>query len=75
MTIKLQGMYGQQNAKAVKDLKIGDTVMWNFGYTSKVVDLIPSKTGKMIDVILQDSYNNGNPYPRRMGATRLVAVA
>jgi len=75
MTIKLQGMYGQQKAKAVKELAIGDTVMWNYGYTSKVVDLIPSKTGKMVDVILQDSYNNGNPYPRRMGANRLIAIA
>ena len=45
-TIKLQGIYGQQSAKAVKELKIGDVITWNFGYKSEVVATIPSKTGK-----------------------------
>ena len=48
MTIKLQGIYGEQPAKHVKDLRVGDIIQWNFGYTSTVVELIPSKTGKMI---------------------------
>ena len=46
MTVKLQGIYNKQEAKAVKELKTGDVIMWNYGYTSTVVDLIPSKTGK-----------------------------
>ena len=45
MTVKLQGIYNKQEAKAVKELKTGDVIMWNYGYTSTVVDLIPSKTG------------------------------
>ena len=48
MTVKLQGIYNKQEAKAVKELKTGDVIMWNYGYTSTVVDLIPSKTGKSI---------------------------
>ena len=48
MTIKLQGIYNQQAAKAAKELKTGDVIVWNYGYTSTVVDLIPSKTGKTI---------------------------
>ena len=73
-TIKLQGIYGEQAAKPVKDLKIGDTIKWNFGATSVVVDMIPSKTGKTIEVILK-SNSTGNINSRKMGANRLVAVA
>lgn len=71
MTIKLQGIYGEQPAKRVKDLHIGDIIKWNFGYTSTVVELIPSKTGKMI---LCKLLENGTIYERRMGAERLVAI-
>lgn len=53
MTVKLQGIYNKQEAKAVKELKTGDVIMWNYGYTSTVVDLIPSKTGKTITCLLK----------------------
>lgn len=71
--IKLQGIYNKQQAKPVKDLKIGDVIMWNFGYTSEVVDMIPTKTGKQITCMLK-SNEDGQIRPRRMGANRLVAV-
>lgn len=71
MTIKLQGIHGAQPAKHVKDLRIGDSIKWNFGYTSTVVELIPSKTGKMI---LCKLLENGIIYERRLGADRLVAI-
>ena len=29
--------------------------MWNYGYTSTVVDLIPSKTGKTITCLLKSN--------------------
>ena len=70
MTIKLQGIYNQQAAKAVKELKTGDVIVWNYGYTSTVVDLIPSKTGKMLK-----SNQDGVIRERKMGAERLVAIA
>lgn len=72
-TIQLQGVYGQKAAKPVKDLKPGDVITWNYGYTSTVIDLIPSKTGKTITAILQ-SGESGNILPRKMGAERLVAI-
>lgn len=72
-TIKLQGVYGEQSAKPVKDLKPGDVIRWNFGYTSTVIELIPSKTGKTITAMLQ-SDESGNILPRKMGADRLVAI-
>ena len=31
----------------------GDVIVWNYGYTSTVVDLIPSKTGKTITCMLK----------------------
>ena len=74
MTIKLQGIYNQQAAKAVKELKTGDVIVWNYGYTSTVVDLIPSKTGKTITCMLK-SNQDGVIRERKMGAERLVAIA
>lgn len=72
-TVKLQGIYGQQAAKPVKDLKPGDIIRWNFGYTSLVIDLVPSKTGKTITAVLKES-ECGNIVNRKMGANRLVAI-
>jgi hypothetical protein len=71
-TVKLQGIYGAQPAKAVKDLRIGDVIVWNFGYKSTVTDLIPSKSGKTITAVLLSE--SGKETPRKMGANRLVAV-
>lgn len=74
MTVKLQGIHGHQPAKAVKELKTGDVIVWNFGYTSTVVELIPSKTGKTITCMLK-SNQDGIIRERKMNAERLVAIA
>ena len=71
MTIKLQGIYNQQAAKAAKELKTGDVIVWNYGYTSTVVDLIPSKTGKTITCMLK-SNQDGVIRERKMGAERQI---
>ena len=55
MTVKLQGIYNKQEAKAVKELKTGDVIMWNYGYVSTVVGLIPSKTGKIFTCLLKSN--------------------
>lgn len=72
-TIKLQGISGQQKGTAAKDLKIGDVIIWNYGYKSEVVEIIPSKTGKTITFMLR-SFESGNINARKMGADRLVVV-
>lgn len=72
-TVKLQGIPGERVGTPVKNLKKGDVIIWNFGYTSQVVDIIPTKTGKQITVMLK-SLETGNVLPRRMGATRLVVI-
>lgn len=71
--IKLQGVYGWQKAKAVKDLNKGDVIQWNYGYTSEVVDVIFSKTGKTATVMLK-SNTDGIIRERKMGAERMVAI-
>ena len=72
--IKLQGIHGKRKAKAVKELNKGDVIMWNYGYTSEVVEVIFSKTGKTATVMLK-SNTDGVVRDRKMGADRLVAIA
>lgn len=71
--VKLQGISGQQKGTPTKELKIGDVIIWNFGYKSEVVEITPSKTGKTITFMLK-SLESGNINPRKMGADRLVVV-
>lgn len=73
-TVKLQGIAGQQAGTAVKDFKTGDVLVWNYGYKSEVVELIPSKTGKTITAMLR-SQQDGQIRPRKMGAEHLVVIA
>lgn len=72
-TVKLQGIHGEKKGTPTKDLKIGDIIIWNFGYKSEIVDIAPSKTGKTITFMLK-SLESGNINPRKMGADRLVVI-
>lgn len=69
--VRLQGI-GLCDGKPVKELKVGDVIEWNFGYTSTVLELHPTKTGKQINVLLKS--DSGMISNRRMGSERLVAV-
>lgn len=72
-TVKLQGIAERKEGTPTKKLKIGDVIVWNFGYKSKVVEINPSKTGKTITFMLK-SFESGEISPRKMGADRLVVV-
>lgn len=72
-TVKLQGIYGEKQGTPTKDLKVGDVIIWNFGYKSEVVEIIPSKTRKTFTIMLR-SFEDGQIRPRKMGADRLVVV-
>ena len=71
--MKLQGIHGELKGIPVKNLRIGNTIMWNYGYKSEVVDLFPSKTGKTITLILK-SLQDEQIRSRRMGTESLVVV-
>lgn len=62
----LQGI-GKHPAIEAKDLQIGMTMVWNFGYTSVVKAIEFSKTGKTLTV-------TSDKGTRKITATRLVAV-
>ena len=72
-TVKLQGIPGQQKGTAAKNLKIGDVIVWNFGYKSEVLEILPSKTGKTIVFNLK-SLDYGSINSRKMGAETLVVI-
>lgn len=50
MTTHIQGI-GEVNAKLGQDIKIGDVLVWNYGYTSTVKG-IASETKSFITFIL-----------------------
>lgn len=72
--MRLQGTYREYESKRVNELQVGDVIAWNYGYTSQVVELIPSKTGKTFTVMLRSTHD-GIVRDRKMVATRLVAMA
>jgi hypothetical protein len=75
MKLHLQGI-GKVDAIQAKDLKVGDTIMWNYGSTSKVIALTPNKTSKTLIVTTEYLDYNGDlaTYDRKMTSTRLVAI-
>lgn len=70
MKIQLIG-YGWVEAQPSKNVKPGDTLMWNYGETS-VVESIEKETPKQI--VIKERYKSGKVYSRRMGRERLVCI-
>lgn len=70
-TIKLQGISAPQPAIEARELKPGMTRLYNFGETSEIVSVTPSKTGKSVTVTVLE---NGKEFTHRMNAGTLVAV-
>ena len=69
-TIHLQGI-GNVPAKTAQELRNGDTVMWNFGYTSLIVDIVPRGKTQLVAMMVEQS---GTFTQRVMSRTRLVGV-
>lgn len=68
----LQGI-GKMPAIKAKELKPGMITVWNFGYKEKIVDIIPTKTGKSIKCTII-SMNSGGKLTRTLRVDRLVAI-
>ena len=71
--IKLQGISQRFDGVAAKDLKIGDILVWNYGYKSEIVNIQTSKTGKTFILSLK-SFETGNISDRKTTATREFVV-
>lgn len=53
--IHLQGI-GKQPAVKASELKVGDTLMWNFGYTSTIIEIV-KETAKSITIKTKNKDN------------------
>jgi len=78
-TVKLQGV-GRVEAKPAGAFKVGESMMWNTGATSKVIEILEEKsTDKFINfkvecADLYGNWANSQIYERRLKKTRLVAI-
>lgn len=70
-TIQLQA-YGQAPAKKAQDFKVGETMLWNFGHTSVITEII-NETSKTITYQLTSP--SGFVGERKFLKTRLVAFS
>lgn len=68
--IRLQGI-GKRQAKKAGEIKVGDVLVWNYGETSTVLEIVKT-TPKTI--VYRGICNSSNyEYERRLLSTRLVA--
>ena len=70
-TIQLQQV-GKVSAKPAFDFKVGESMAWNFGSTTKIINIV-KETAKMITFQF-DSEKNGETHERKFLKTRLVAI-
>ena len=71
--ITLSGV-GSINARNASNLKKGDILMYNYGYTSRVESVKPSKTGKSVSVITRSSIS-GEKFTKTYRNDRLFGIA
>lgn len=70
-SVHLQGI-GEHPAIPAKEIKVGTVLVWNYGYTSEVMDFQFSKSGKTLNLKLETP--DGRIWDRKLRADRLVAV-
>jgi hypothetical protein len=69
-TIQLQSI-GKRKATEAKNIKVGDTLIWNFGYTTKVLEIVKETAHT---IIIRSINESGKIHDRRLGKERLVAI-
>ena len=68
--IHLQGI-GLHDAVPVNEIKPGDVIIWNFGFSSRVIRTQMSKTGKSVTIETEAETRH---YTRRYNANTLLAI-
>ena len=71
--IKLQGVFAPVRGIRGRDLEPGNVIMWNFGYTSTVLRVTPSASGKTITMETRDD-STGKTYTRKTTPDRLFGL-
>lgn len=75
-TIQLQSV-GHVPAKPVSQFKVGEKMMWNFGYTSTILSILKETNTQIIFQMKSfdpSGNSDGKIYDRRMKKTRLAAI-
>ena len=70
--IRLQSI-GWKNAIEAKNIIVGDTIIHNFGDTSTIISISPSKSGKTITYTVR-SDESGKIFERKTTPNRLFAI-
>ena len=70
-TTHLQGI-GHVPAKTAQELRNGDIVMWNFGYTSLIVDIVPRGKTQLVAMMVEQQ--SGTFTQRVMKRTTLIGM-
>lgn len=70
--VSLSGV-GSVNARNASNLKKGDILMFNYGYTSRVESVTPSKTGKSVTVTTRSSIS-GEKYTKNYRSNALLGI-
>ena len=76
-TIQLQYV-GKVNAKPVQDFKIGEKMMWNYGFTSEIISIVKETPKQIIlemNSVSPEGKKSEGTHRRRMQKTRLAAIA
>ena len=63
---------GQHKAKPASEIKVGDTLVWNWGWTSLVTQIV-SETPKTIIIESREADNGDRICTQRLLKSRLVA--
>ena len=69
--IRLQGI-GYKNAMQACNVSVGQHIIWNFGSTSLILDITPTKSGKSYNITTKSE--TGYVSTNRYAATRLLAI-
>ena len=72
-TIHLQ-FVGEHPAIPARDVKIGDVLVFNWGYTEKVRSITPNKSGKSLIFEYEGTDSNGKHWTQTKRVGTLVAI-
>lgn len=70
--VSLSGV-GNVNARNASNLKKGDILLFNYGYTSRVESVSPSKTGKSVTVTTRSSIS-GEKFTKTYRSNALLGI-
>jgi hypothetical protein len=74
-TVQLQSV-GRFPAMPAGEVKVGQKLAWNFGYTSEVTAILKeTKSQVILEMVSLNGSHKGTVWQKRMGKARLVAVA